>query len=174
MSAKKLNSIVVAVTGGDAIATNRLSGKSNTGTYFISSKKNWREFSQFFNESGETVYTLDLNRIKAYKATFIEMFFNKKDQYKDKMKNFENICDSLLLYCENPIIKFELRINDSRIFLKFVDNNKEVEYALRGIIYSNLTNLIFVKENAIFYLEVNFDVDSKNSNNKDEFYDEFD
>lgn len=174
MSAKKLNSIVVAVTGGDAIATNRLSGKSNTGTYFISSKKNWREFSQFFNENEETMYTLDLKRIKAYKSSFIEMFFCKKDLYLDKMKNFENICDSLLLYRENPKIKFELRINDSRIFLKFADNNKEVEYALRGIIYSNLTNLVFVKENQIFYLEVNFDVDSKNSNNKDGFYDEFD
>jgi len=176
MSAQKINGIVVAVTGGDAISTNRLSGKSNTGTYFISSKKDWPQFNNFFESGSPTIYKLDLRRVRAYKHSFKEFFFKKKDLYPDKMKNFENICDSLLMYKANPEIKFELRVNDTRIFLKFVDNSNEIEYALRGIIYSNLTNIVFIKnknEN-LFYPEINFESKNENQDSKEEFYDEFD
>lgn len=175
MAGQKKDVVVIAVTGGDAISTNRLFGKSNTGTYFISSRKNWNEFSKFFNEEKPILYRLDLKRIKTYKLCFREIFFDQRDLYSDKMKNFEEICSSLLLYEKDPIIKFELRINDTRIFLKFAENNNEVEYALRGIIYSNLTNLVFERNNGdyVFYLEVNLNSQKQNDIAEEVFYDEF-
>lgn len=176
MSANKANILTVAVTGGDAIATNRLSGKSNTGTYFISSKKDWPLYREFFNEDSPTTYKLDLDRIKIYKSSFKEYFFNKRELYSDKMSNFENTCDSLLLCKKSLDIKFDLRINDTRIFLKFENNSNKVEYALRRIIYSNLTNLIFVRseQGNTFYLEINFNFKKEQIESKEKFYDEFD
>ena len=176
MSAKKMNVLTVAVTGGDAIATNRLSGKSNTGTYFISSTKDWPTYREFFNKDSPTFYKLDLNRIKIYKSSFKEFFFEKRELYSDKMNSFETTCDSLLSYNNSPEIKFELRINDTRIFLKFENNSNEVEYLLRKIIYSNLTNLIFVRseQGNTFYLEIDLNFRKEQIESKEMFYDEFD
>lgn len=156
MSANKKELVYVAVTGGDAIANNRLSGKSNTGTYFICSFKNWDDFKEYFDRESVFSYYLDLKKIKTYKVCFIEMFFDRRKLYADEMKNFADICDSLILYNENPKIDFELRINDSRIFLKFANNQKEIEYALRNIIYSDLTLLVFDKESKSFYLDIKY------------------
>ena len=41
MSAFKRNIIYINVTRGDCVENNRKSGKSNTGTYFVCSKKNF-------------------------------------------------------------------------------------------------------------------------------------
>ena len=162
MSAKNIDLMRVAVTGGDAIDNNRLTGKSNTGTYFICSAKDWNSFSRFFDETKK--YYLDLKRIPIYKNTFIMLFFKYKHLYPDQMKHFEDICDSLMSYQENPELFIGLRNNDVRVFMKFKDNNREVEYALRGILYSELSNLVFenVSKNCcLIYPEVNLEAKIK-------------
>ena len=158
MAAEIQKRVVVSVTDGDAIETNRLKGKSNTGTYFLCSRKDWAKFSTFFNENETTYYSLNLKKIKSYMLCFEEMFFSKRNDYQDKMANFHDICLSLLSYDEPINVGFQLRINDTRVFLKFVDNNADIERNLRGIIYSSLTCLVFEKNNGSqsFFLEINF------------------
>lgn len=157
MAAKIYDIMKVAVTGGDAIENNRIKGKSNTGTYFICSSKDWDKFSRFFSENIK--YYLDIKRVSAYKTLFIEHFFRFKDLFPDRMRHFEDICDSLLCYEYNPEIFISLRNNDVRVFMRFKDNNREVEYALRGILYSNFSNLVFeYKGNkCLIYPEINLE-----------------
>lgn len=157
MSAKNIQLIRIAVTGGDAIENNRLTGKSNTGTYFICSSKDWDRFEMFFKPNCK--YFLDLNRIKAYKKVFSESFFKIRNLYPDSMKHFEDICDSLLSYSFNPEVFIELRNNDVRVFMKFVDNTRDIERSLRGILYSELSNLVFELNGntCLLYPEVNFE-----------------
>ena len=159
MAAKLCDLMRVAVTGGDAIDKNRISGKSNTGTYFICSAKDWDNFSRFFKD--DMKYFLDTKKIPSYKVLFMSMFFKFKERYPDKMRHFEDICDSLMSYEENPEIFIGLRKNDVRVFMKFKDNDREVEHAIRGILYSDLSNIVFeYKTNkCLIYPEVNIEVD---------------
>lgn len=159
MAAKNYDLMKVAVTGGDAIGNNRLTGKSNTGTYFICSNKDWDKFSRFFGD--KIKYFLDVKKIQSYKILFMHKFFKFKDRYPDKMRHFEDICDSIMSYQNNPEVFVGIRNNDVRIFMKFIDNNREVEYALRGILYSNLSNLVFEHrgDKCMIYPEVNLETD---------------
>lgn len=159
MSAIKKEIVSVAVTGGDAIETNRLTGKSNTGTYFVSSIKNFGNFQDYFDSANTFEYELDLKKLQIYKQLFINNFFERRNAYLDKMKDFESTCDRLLLAMKNPKIKFTLRINDTRVFLKFFDNNGKIESMIRKIIYSDLTILTFEKnaQHSVFSLDINQD-----------------
>ena len=102
MAAKNYDVMKIAVTGGDAIDNNRISGKSNTGTYFVCSAKDWPTFSRFFDEQKK--YFLDISKIYSYKILFLNMFFRFKDKFPDRMRHFEDICDSLMSYQNNPQI----------------------------------------------------------------------
>ena len=157
MSAITSSRIKIYVTNGDAIASNRTRGKSNTGTYFISSLNNFAEFEPFFDEFG--VYYLDLMKIKEYEILFKCLFFDRRDEYPGKMRDFEEMCESLLLLNDNPRIKICLRINDNRVFMKFCNNNGFVEMSLRNIIYSKITTLVIEKNGSFFSLfpEVNLE-----------------
>lgn len=159
MAAKNYDLLKVAVTGGDAIDNNRLSGKSNTGTYFVCSSKDWEKFSRFFKDGMK--YYLDIKQIPNYKILFKSLFFQYKEKYPDQMRHFEDICDSLMSYQNDPQVFIGLRNNDVRVFMKFIDNNREVEYAFRGILYSNLTNIVFEYkgDRCLIYPEVNIEAD---------------
>lgn len=160
MSAEKSEIIRISVTDGDAIETNRTAGKSNTGTYFVCSEKDWVKFEKFFPGNNSLEYRLDLRRIALYKSSFVSNFLSFKNNYSDKMRHFEDICDSLMAYFDNPIVKINTRKNDVRFFMKFDDNNREVERAVRGILYSKLSNLVFEMSDGVcwIYPEINLDI----------------
>lgn len=145
----------VEVNGGDAVANNRTKGRSNTGTYFISSSKNFDEFKEFFE--GINDYELDLKDLVEYKILFKTLFFSRRNEYPGKMRDFEETCDSLLLLEKNPHVKIGLRINDNRFFMRFINNNGFVEMSLRNIIYSQLTTLVIERYESkfSFYLDIN-------------------
>ena len=157
MSAIVGSKIKIFVTNGDAIPSNRTHGKSNTGTYFISSLNNFEEYETFFDEFG--VYYLDLKRIKEYEILFKALFFDRRNEYPGKMRDFEETCESLLLLSDNPRVRIGLRINGNRVFMRFRDNNGFVEMSLRSIIYSKLTSLVIEKNGSSFsfFPEVNLE-----------------
>ena len=159
MSAIIYDAIKVAITDGDAIPSNRTQGKSNTGTYFLCSIKDWDFFKRFFPDDKPIIYSLCLKHLVSYKLSFINQFFHLRHLYNNNMDYFEDACDSLLNFKESIKVQFELRINDNRIFLKFKDNNDDVALLLRNIFYSKLTNIVFEikKKSRIFYPEVNYD-----------------
>ena len=157
MSAKKYELIRIAVTNGDAKENNRLAGKSNTGTYFICSVKDFDVYHSFFQK--DKSYYLDIKKVLSYKILFIECFFEFRALYPDGMRFFRDICDSLVRYNNNQEVFITIRQNDARVFMKFEDNNREVEYALRNILYSKLSNIVIENHNDYYliYPEINYD-----------------
>lgn len=149
----------VEVKGGDAIANNRTEGKSNTGTYFLCSLKDWEKYEKFVPDDGSVEYFIDLGKVQAYKNSFGAAFFGRRNSYPDKMRNFEAFCDSLCAFVVNPQVVFTTRKNDSRVFLKFDSNTKsEVEKQLRDILYADLSYLVFElvnKTTCLVYPEIN-------------------
>ena len=149
----------VEVKSGDAIANNRIEGKSNTGTYFLCSLKDWERFEKFVPDEKQVKYLLDLNRIEIYKNVFSALFYKIRDRYPDKMRNFEPYCDSLCCYVDNPEVIFTTRKNDSRVFLKFDNNCKsDLEKQFRDILYADLSLIVFeLLDNGtcLIYPEVN-------------------
>ena len=149
----------VEVKGGDAIANNRIEGKSNTGTYFMCSLKDWEKFEKFVPDDDSVEYFIDLKRVQIYKYAFGGAFFDRRNNYPDKMRNFEAFCDSLCAFVVNPQVVFTTRKNDSRVFLKFDNNTKtEIEKQLRDILYADLSLLVFEKvgpNKCLVYPEIN-------------------
>lgn len=168
MAAGSSEIIRIAVTDGDAIETNRLSGKSNTGTYFICSKKDWPTFKKFFPNEKTLNYRLDIRRIKLYKTAFVDNFMSQKNKYPDQMKHFEDICDSLLSYIENPTIYIGTRNNDVRYFMKFESNIREVEFGVRGILYSKLSNIVLELRDDVCWVYPEINLSLINAKTKDE------
>ena len=149
----------VEVKGGDAIRNNRTEGKSNTGTYFLCSLKDWGKFEKFVPDDVQIKYLLDLKKIEIYKHSFSKLFYKLRDNYPDQMRNFEPYCDSLCCYVENPEVIFMTRKNDSRVFLKFDNNCKsDIEKQFRDILYADLSLIVFeLLDNGtcLIYPEVN-------------------
>ena len=155
MAATKSKIMRVSVTNGDAINENRLKGKSNTGTYFICSTNQYDEFKEFF-EDFDTCY-VESNKVQEYLVLFKEYFFEKKNLYIDKMENFENYCSSLISTNFEPTIKISMRVNDSRYFLRFQNNEDVYVNAIRHVLYGEISFLTFeIKNNKCYiYPEVN-------------------
>lgn len=155
MAATKSKIMRVSVTNGDAINENRLKGKSNTGTYFICSTNQYDEFKEFI-EDFETCF-VDKNKVREYLTLFKEYFLDKKDLYPDKMENFENYCSSLMGSNFEPSITISMRINDSRYFLRFQNNEDIYVNAIRHILYGEISYLTFeIKNNKCYiYPEIN-------------------
>ena len=146
MSATITKIMRVEVKNGDAVPNNRLQGKSNTGTYFICSTKDWLEYEEFLPNDGSVKYFVSLEKVKEYKHLFASLFYKFRDLYPDKMKHFEPYCESLCCYTKNPEVVFTIRKNDQRIFLKFDDNCKSgLERQFRDILYANLSFIVFEK-----------------------------
>lgn len=165
MSAIKLNIMKVAVTNGDAIDENRKKGRSNTGTYFISSKVNFNNFSEFIDDS--ILYTIDVKKIQLYQTLFNNYFLKYKNDYPGKMNDFDLYCDSFYSMKDNPIIKISLRENDERVFLRFSDNNNLLVNSFRHILYGELSMIVFDLRNnkCIVYPEINDLLIDKPANN---------
>lgn len=159
MSATISKIMRVEVKNGDAVPNNRLKGKSNTGTYFICSSKDWLEFEEFLPEDKRVKYFIKLDQVEKYKNLFASLFYRFRDLYPDRMKNFEPYCESLYCYTEDPQVIFTLRKNDNRVFLKFDDNCKSgLERQFRDILYANLSYIVFEKvddHKCYVYPEVN-------------------
>jgi len=141
MSAIKPNLIKLLVTNGDAVADNRLKGRSNTGTYFICSENQFNEFEEFFKDN--IIYFIDLEKVKQYEAVFNKYAFSLSEYYPDKMNGFNEYVKTLVSLNENPKVDIGIRVNGSRIFARFLNNENMVENSLRHILYGEFTYLIF-------------------------------
>ena len=150
MSAFKRNIIYVDVTRGDCVDNNRKSGKSNTGTYFICSTKNFDDFEHFFKETN--VYKFAIDKVDIYRVLFNEFFMSLKDEYVGKMENFNSTCAYLSSLYDNPTVEVGLRKNDSRIFMKFEDNSEPHTSAFRNILYEDLSLIAIEEIDGVFFI----------------------
>ncbi len=137
--------ITVSVKNGDVYDEMRLAksngekGRSNTGTYFLCSTKDYSKFEDFFNNCQK--YYFDIQKIKEYQIIFKSFYGNTKDHYLDKMVNFDDYCNTLTSSNTN-VTKMNFRINDTRYFLRFEDNSNELVKAFRHILYGEITNIV--------------------------------
>lgn len=160
MASKINNRIIVDVTNGDVFDEMRLSkddgkkGRSNTGTYFLCSLKNYDKYRYLFDQCKN--FYLDINKIKEYQILFKHFYGNMKDKYLDKMSNFDNYCDQIYTANTTLISGMNFRINDHRYFLRFDDNNELLVKAFRHILYGDITQLVldFVDDKCYIYPEI--------------------
>ena len=148
MSAIKNKRIIIDVTRGDCVDDNRKSGKSNTGTYFISSLKNYDDFKEFFDENNK--YVFNVLKIEIYNVLFEKYFMKYKEEYVGKMNNFTSYISYLLSLKVNPKTELTVRKNDSRVFMRFVDNTDKIVNAFRCILYEDLSLIVIENINGIF------------------------
>lgn len=140
----------IAVKNGDAIPENRLKGKSNTGTYFLCSSNQYDEFKEFIDD--ELVCFIDHDRVKMYYYAFMQTFYLSKDQYVDKMYNFEQYCHSLYSSNIRHKIYLRYRINDSRYFIRFKENDNIYVNAFRHILYGDISYLVLEKRDNKYFI----------------------
>lgn len=166
MAATKSKIMRVSVTNGDAINENRLKGKSNTGTYFICSSKQYDDFKEFIEQHNK--YFIDKKKVYEYLLLFKIMYFKDKELYIDKMEYFEDYCHSLINSSDKAFLDISFRKNDSRYFLKFNNNDDIFAQSLRHILYGERSNLCFeiINDKCYIYPEVVFDlIDDKKGEN---------
>ena len=155
MAAEKPNLIRIAVTGGDALPDNRVKGKSNTGTYFLCSEQDWETFKPFFKKGVEHFF--DTTRIRAYCASFLEVFKNNAEAYPDR---FASIADYGKFFSTGVLEKptqVDLRINPPRIFMRFKDNSDPDVDAFRHLLYAPISSIVMeLKEGkCLIYPDIN-------------------
>ena len=150
MSAIKHECIYVDVTRGDCVEANRKGGKSNTGTYFISSINNFEDFSYYFSE--DNLFKVDLKKVQIYKILFCNLFYWIRDEYNGKMNQFEEFCNYLLSLDDNPIVDISLRKNDTRVFMRFLDNVNNIVNCFRHLLYEDLSFICIEKREDVFYV----------------------
>lgn len=150
MSASKRDIMIVDVTKGDCLESNRKNGKSNTGTYFISSLKNFTDFEKFFSENIK--YKIEVAKTLEYCCFFNTYFLKYKDEYVGKMFEFSHFANvfSLLTYC--PEVNIDLRVNDNRVFMKFKNNEGKLESSFRNLLYEDLSLICFERIDDIVYV----------------------
>ena len=166
MSSMLKTRVLIAVKGGDSVDSNRKNGKSNTGTYFVCSKKDYEHYESFFLDTNK--YILDIKRIAIYGTIFKEFLFERKDEFKGKMESFDGYLNYLTSQLQNPEVNITIRNNDARIFMRFEDNSKDIVNAFRNILYQDLSYIVLEKnENEIFVfpeIEANSIQIKKNNN----------
>ena len=150
MSAITKEILVVDVTRGDCVEDNRKEGKSNTGTYFLCSIKNFDEIESYFNTSN--IYKIDLFKVRIYKELFIQYFDSLKNEYIGKMSKFNTYADYILSCLEAPTVGVTLRKNDTRVFMRFVDNTNSIVSAFRHLLYEDLSKICIEKRNDIYFV----------------------
>ncbi len=160
MSAKVTKIIRISIQNGDAIDSNRLQGKSNTGTYFISSEQDYLEvFKEYIDDSGTKAmfYYLDFNRVKAYCSAFKALVL-PMETYKFAREVFPINAAYFDKFTGNEKIKVSTRKNDTRYFLQF-DNKNPIIAALRNVLYGLVSCLVFEKisdNEVLVYPELNY------------------
>lgn len=150
MSAYKKETLIVDVTRGDCLEANRKSGKSNTGTYFLSSSKDFEKIKSYFNNNN--IYLLDLNKIKEYGVLFKEFFINDLGNYNGKGLNFYEYLIYLLSLEDDQKVEIVLRINDTRVFMKFKNNTDVIVNAFRNLLYEDISKICLEKHNDFYYV----------------------
>lgn len=150
MSAHKKEILLVDVTRGDCLEANRKAGKSNTGTYFLSSLKDYDNFEMFFDENN--TYAFDLTLIQEYGILFSNLFKETVKKYNGKGEKFDSYINYLLSLGYNPKVNIMLRTNDSRVFLRFKDNSNVVVNAFRNLLYEDLSFIVIEKRKEIYYI----------------------
>ena len=151
MASNITTKITISVKNGDVFDEMRLAkpngekGRSNTGTYFLCSTKDFVKYKDFFNNFKK--YYFDVNKIKEYQVVFKAFYGDTKDKYLDQMINFDDYCNTLISSNTN-ITKMNFRVNDTRYFLRFEENSNELVKAFRHILYGEITNLVLeLREN---------------------------
>lgn len=148
MSATKKEKVIVDVTRGDCLEANRKAGKSNTGTYFISSLKDFDGFKVYFED--EDKFVINLAKVKEYMILFKNLFLDKMEEYNGKGVKFDSFCNYLLSLESNPKVEITLRINDSRVFMRFKDNTNVVVNAFRNLLYEDISYICMEKNNDLY------------------------
>jgi|GEM_PF-3212739 len=143
MSAIVKQTIRIGVTKGDAFPSNRIEGSSNTGTYFVSSKKDWPLFESYFIEGQK--YYFDTKRIISYCASLPEVFKECCELMPDHYSSLKSYLKLFLQASLNPETKVVLRANDQRIFMKFEDNTRPLEDAFRHLLYGEISVVVLEK-----------------------------
>ncbi len=143
MSAIKKELIIVDVTKGDCIEANRTSGKSNTGTYFVCQTNDYSKYEEFFDVNND--YEVDKYKVTIYYDTFMKYFYSLRDYYNGKMKDVSYFADYLMNQMSNASVKITQRINDTRIFMRFENNQDSVVDAFRKLLYENLSQICIEK-----------------------------
>jgi len=139
MAAIHPNLIRVAVTNGDAIPTNRTKGKSNTGTYFVSSTEDWPHFKDFFDE--KLTFRFDSLETVGYCAALLAVCGDFKELFPDQFKNVESFVQ-FFKEIKNPTTRLKVRINDKRVFMSFENNADEAVNAFRHLLYGELSVIV--------------------------------
>lgn len=148
MSAIKKEIVLVDVTRGDCLEPNRKSGRSNTGTYFVSSLKDFDTYKDFIGEDKE--YRLNLNKVREYSILFENLPTDFLDAYNGKGAKFKSFSNYLLSLDENPKIMLSLRINDSRVFMRFLNNTDPIINAFRNLLYEDISKICIEKNDNQF------------------------
>lgn len=151
MSAFLKNKIVIKVTKGDCLELNRMSGKSNSATYFVSQLKDFLPFEKFFDMSKP--YYFSKTYIYLYGILFKECFSKYKDNYLGKMNFFDEYLKIFVDGEGDVPAQVMIRPNDkdNRIFFRFKDNFNKYSNAFRNLLYENLS-LIAIEDIGHCYL----------------------
>ncbi len=144
MSATKSETVIIDVTRGDCLEANRKKGKSNTGTYFVCSSKDFEGFKEYFND--ENVYIVDLEKVRQYSLLFAALPEQEKNEYGGKTEKFSQYSAYLTSLEKYPTVKVTLRINDSRVFMRFEDNADNVVKAFRNLLYEDVSSIELSKK----------------------------
>ena len=164
MSANLVKKMRVAITNGDAIASNRFEGKSNTGTYFISSLEEFRDkFSPFIDLTGakNIVYQFDVQKIIAYSNELYDLIICKIPKFANNFSEYNNAAHYFSSKGRFIPVEVGYRSNDSRVFMRFLDNNNADVKCFRKLLYAKFSMLVF-ELNALgdvctIYPEIDYD-----------------
>jgi hypothetical protein len=141
MSAKFVYKLEVAVTNGDALLANKKTGKSNSGTYFICSLKDYDENIKAFFDANVS-YCMCVNKIEEYKTLIHELCFKDTSSFPGNVAEFDQYCNALSSQSSPIEVKVGLRFNDSRVFLRFTNNKDPYVKALRSLLFGEVSELI--------------------------------
>lgn len=162
MASKYTSRIIIDVKNGDAFDNNRLPNtkgektKSNTGTYFLCSSKDFSQYNLLFENC--IAYYIDIQKVFEYKILFKENHMRNSHKYSDNMINFSKYCDEIINSNYNKISNISLRKNGERYFLRFADNQEFLVYNLRHVLYGEISSLVleFVNDKCYVYPELKY------------------
>lgn len=166
MSAIIEEKIILDVTRGDCVDANRKGGKSNTGTYFLCSIKDYYLFEKYFKEE---YYFIDLKKLNHYCIVFNAMMKTQLPYYNGKGLKFKEYSIDLLNLKSNPKVNLTMRQNDNRIFIRFEDNTNAIVSSFRNLLYEDVSAIaIEIRKEGGFIYPVFKDV--QNANQEDSLF----
>ena len=140
MSASISTIIKIEVKNGDAFPENRLSGSSNTGTYFLASGDKFEQIKNLMSKCKK--YNFDYDKVNEFKLLFSSKFFDYRTKYKDEMSKFICYCNEVLTLCTSQDIEVDIRNNDNRYFFRFKNNDEPIINYFRHMLYGEFTSIV--------------------------------